>query len=85
MVQLLLDAFLFIAGGALGWWRGSIWRREKVAEETEHVIQKRRNALLIRGRHTDRRPEHDGSASRQGRVRVVSRRPTLPGTPPDQL
>lgn len=90
MVEWLLEIggglALLGVGGLSGFIYGKRWKREAIAEEVEHNIQQRRNALTDRGRTTERRPEHDGiQPSRTGRVRIVSKRPRTADRPSDQL
>lgn len=76
-------AFIGVAlGYVVGWKLGASNERRRTEERIEQDVRRRRNALLDRGRTTDRRPEHDGQPpSHVSRIRVTSQR-VVPGDQP---
>jgi hypothetical protein len=64
---------------------GQLINKRNVQDAVEREAIRRRNALLDRGRTTERRPEHNGEASRVGKIRVVGERPGTADRPRRRL
>lgn len=69
---------VWLSGYRIGYVRGTRREATRTTERIEADRLARRNRLRDRGRTTDRRPEHDGQASRVRPIHVTQYR-VVPG------